>query len=213
MAVYETPQLVLVTNEPEHAPSGPLPLARYDAMCRAIVEAHRVDEAKEFRDKAMALAVYARQAQDSEAERRCCEIRLRAERRAGALLREREMAKGGQPFQAIPRGARGVETLAELGISYDQSAQWQKVAAMPAPEFEAAVAAVAMPTIGRSAYGPQPPHAVHRQQRMGDADCTNRSGPHCIWRCHRPRPGEQRRGATAHPSKAVLHAGGRRARP
>ena len=136
MAVYEASQLVLVTSELEHAPSSPLPLARYDAMCRALVEAHRVDEAKEIRDKAMALAVYARQAKDSEAERRCCEIRLRAERRAGELLREREMAKGGQ---ATPRGPRGVETLAELGISYDQSAQWQKVAAMAAPEFEAAM--------------------------------------------------------------------------
>jgi DNA N-6-adenine-methyltransferase Dam len=165
-------QLVLVTNKPEHERGGSLPLARYDAMCRAIVEAHRVDEAKEIRDKAMALAVYARQAKDTEAERRCCEIRLRAERRAGELLREREMARGGQPFQATARGARGVETLAELGISYGQSAQWQKVAAMSAPKFEAAVAAVAMPTIGAVLAA-----SNHRTQCTGDTEWVTPTEP------------------------------------
>jgi hypothetical protein len=35
-----------------------------------------------------------RQAENVEAERRCCEIRLRAERKAGELLRQTEQAKG-----------------------------------------------------------------------------------------------------------------------
>lgn len=56
------------------------PIARYDAMCRAIAEAHAVDEVKDLRDKAAALQAYARMADNREAETRCAEIRIRAER-------------------------------------------------------------------------------------------------------------------------------------
>ena len=34
-------------------------LVRYDAMCRAIEQAYRIDEVKDIRDKAMALEAYA----------------------------------------------------------------------------------------------------------------------------------------------------------
>ncbi len=63
-------------------------LVRYQAMCKAIADCHSVDEVKGLRDKAKALEVYAQQAQNFEAERKACEIRIRAERRAGELLRE-----------------------------------------------------------------------------------------------------------------------------
>src|SRR5712692_4367740 len=62
-------------------------LARYDAMCTAIAACHRVDEAKEIRDQAKALEVYAHEALNTEAERKAIEIRIRAERRAGKLLK------------------------------------------------------------------------------------------------------------------------------
>jgi hypothetical protein len=58
-------------------------LVRYDAMCRAIDAAYEVDEAKAIRDQAIALEVYARQASNTEAERKASKIRLRAERKAG----------------------------------------------------------------------------------------------------------------------------------
>lgn len=54
-------------------------LVRYDAMCRAIESAYAVDEVKDIRDQAIALETYARQAHNVEAERKACEIRLRAE--------------------------------------------------------------------------------------------------------------------------------------
>lgn len=120
-------------------------LARYDAMCRAIEAAHEVDEVKDIRDKAVALEHYARQAQNTDAERRACEIRLRAERKAGQLLAK-------MPKQ---HGARGVgkrvestdaTPLSQLGISRDQSSQWQRLGAMPQGEFEVAIGAAAMPT-------------------------------------------------------------------
>jgi hypothetical protein len=75
----------------------PSSLARYDAMCRAIEAAYKVDEVKDIRDQAIALEVYARQAHNTEAERKACEIRLRAERKAGPLSKELERSPGGRP--------------------------------------------------------------------------------------------------------------------
>jgi hypothetical protein len=116
-------------------------LVRYDAMCRAIAEAYKVDEVKDIRDKALAIEMYARQANNTDAETQACEIRLRAERKAGQLLKEIEKAKGGRPSQTT-RPTRGVsaKTLADYGISHDQSAQWQKLADVPDDQFEASLA-------------------------------------------------------------------------
>src|SRR5262245_9154556 len=61
-------------------------MVRYDAMVHAIAECHRLDEVKDLHDKALALQLYAKQAKNVEAERKACEIRLRAERRAGELM-------------------------------------------------------------------------------------------------------------------------------
>ena len=57
-----------------------------DAMCQAIDAAFDVDEVKVIRDNAVAMEVYFRLAKNTEAERRACEIRLRAERKGGKLL-------------------------------------------------------------------------------------------------------------------------------
>jgi hypothetical protein len=69
-------------------------LIRYDSMCQSIAAAYEVDEVKDIRDRAAALEHYARQAHNIEAERQCCEIRLRAERKAGQLLAAMDKAKG-----------------------------------------------------------------------------------------------------------------------
>jgi hypothetical protein len=120
------------------------PLALYDAMCAAIAEAYEVDEVKDIRDKAMAFEVYARQAQNVDAETQACRIRLRAERKAGELLKQIEKAKGAaQPGTSrgttpSPDG-RASPTLAEMGVSYRQASNWQQLAAIPEDQFEAAL--------------------------------------------------------------------------
>ena len=59
---------------------------------------------------------YARLAQDPQNERLACDIRLRAERKAGQLLRDIERAERGRPEKTSNRA-----TLSDLGISRDQS--------------------------------------------------------------------------------------------
>jgi hypothetical protein len=69
-------------------------------MCSAIAVCSRVDEAKEIRDKARALEVYAKPSAEQGGERKAAEIRLRA----GQLLRDDHL-RGGQ-FPASPKIAR-----------------------------------------------------------------------------------------------------------
>jgi hypothetical protein len=123
-------------------------LVKYDAMCRAIDAAYKVDEVKEIRNKAVALEHYARQAKNVEAERLACEIRLRAERRAGQLLASMEKAKGAlKRGQELPRSnGTTTEVLRDLGISEDQSSKWQKVAAVPQRSFDEALQQAERPT-------------------------------------------------------------------
>src|SRR5215472_5983010 len=117
-------------------------LVRYDAMCRAIDAAHKVDEVKDIRDKAVALEHYARQARNTDAERRACEIRLRAERKAGQLLTKMPKADGAREpgtKRGTTRSPDGTASLEELGISKNQSSQWQKLGKMPQREFDLAI--------------------------------------------------------------------------
>jgi hypothetical protein len=79
-------------------------LMRYDAMCTAIDRAYEVDEVKDIHDKAVALEAYFRQAKNPEPERRACEIRLRAERKAGLLVPSRADKASATPWRAGWRG-------------------------------------------------------------------------------------------------------------
>jgi hypothetical protein len=94
-------------------------------------------------------AAYARQAQDRDLITWATEIKLRAERRVGELLWEtakteqRQTAAKGRPEKASSRGDASVPTLKTLGITRDQSSDWQRLAALPAPEFERRLAAAA----------------------------------------------------------------------
>ena len=115
-------------------------LVKYDAMCRAIDDAQEIPEIKEIRDKAVALEMYFRIAKNPAPERAACNIRIRAERKAGILLRAREKAKGtlkrGKDLPRSDGTTTGPETLGDLGISKDQSANWQKMSEIDEEAFE-----------------------------------------------------------------------------
>jgi hypothetical protein len=120
-------------------------LAKYEAARGALAECKSVDEVKGWADRAAATQAYARMAKDKGLEVDAAEIRIRAERRLGEMLREQKVSGG------MATGAKGIgksavvandrtPTLSELGVSKDLSARAQKIAAVPEPEFEAEVA-------------------------------------------------------------------------
>lgn len=119
-------------------------LVRYDEAKRAVAEYKTVDEVKDFRDKALAIEAYAKQANDFDLERDAAIARVRAERRCGQLLLETEKAKprGDNQYAKVDRSHQSTEapkTLAEMGVTKDQSSKWQQLARVPEREFEEAV--------------------------------------------------------------------------
>jgi hypothetical protein len=114
-------------------------LVKYEAARHALQVARSVDEVKNVRDKAQAAALYARQANDTELIDIASEIKLRAERRAGEMLKEmREQdarQKPGGGYQTS-NATMFAPALKDLGISRDESSQWQRVAEVPEKAFE-----------------------------------------------------------------------------
>jgi DNA modification methylase len=119
----------------ELSPAEPAPLRRLEDAVQLLAAARSVDEVKNIRDMAEAARVYAREAQlGLEAQNHAAEIKLRAERRAGELLRELPRHEGNrygrrEPLQPAP-------TLEELGLSRSQSHRYQAVASIPERLFE-----------------------------------------------------------------------------
>jgi len=118
-------------------------LVRYDAACRALKEARRVDEVKDIRDKAVAMAAYAKQAQNHDLEADAVEIRMRATRRLDELRREQRETVG---LSAGTRGSRvkGARvdekpTLASQGIGKNLAQQARVLGKLSDEGFEKAV--------------------------------------------------------------------------
>lgn len=118
-------------------------LVRYDAACKALAEAKAVDEVKKIRDVAEAMRAYARQAKNKQLEIDAAEIRIRAERRIGELIKEQDESIGLNKGQ-LRRGSEldprdDKPTLAEAGIDKHLADRARKLAAVPETEFEGMV--------------------------------------------------------------------------
>lgn len=105
-------------------------LVRYEQARHALQVAVTVDEAKDIRDKAAALAAYARQKNDVEMERWVAEIKLRAITRIGEISRELEEAPGLRTDKPLAsNGKRSkAETLKAAGISTSAAHRAEKLA-------------------------------------------------------------------------------------
>lgn len=88
------------------------------------------------RDKAEAMAAYARQAKDSDLIQYATEIKVRAERRCGELLATTVQHGGDRKTES----RSNAPTLIDMGLTRDESSRYQQLAAMPAEHFETAVA-------------------------------------------------------------------------
>lgn len=123
-------------------------LIKYDAACRALAECKAVDEVQTWANKAAAMQAYGRMAKDKTLELDASEIRIRAERRLGELMKLQRETVG------VNTGARGTgsnqhevrviekpapPTLAQAGIDKNQADRARKLAAVPEDEFEAAL--------------------------------------------------------------------------
>ena len=106
------------------------PLTRYENACRALAEARSVDEVKDVRDKAIAMAAYARQARNRDLEADAIEIRLRATRRLDQLRQAQKatvgLNEGGRPRTTGVSDTPVVPTLASQGIDKNLAKQARK---------------------------------------------------------------------------------------
>ncbi|MBR1206983.1 MULTISPECIES: MT-A70 family methyltransferase [unclassified Bradyrhizobium] len=126
-------------------------LVRYEAACRALAEAVAADEVMTIRDQAEALRLASKVAKNLDLEVQAGNIRFRAERRLGELIKAQKETVGlnrGRAGAGRPRlGSSDQEqpksddrpTLAEAGIDRKLSSKAQRLAAMDAAEFEAAL--------------------------------------------------------------------------
>jgi N6-adenosine-specific RNA methylase IME4 len=125
-------------------------LVRYDAACRAIAAAKRIDEAKAIRDKAVAMAAYARQAKNKDLEADAVEIRMRATRRLDQLRQAQKetvgLASGGEhgrrrKIDGVRKTPSNIHaTLASQGVDKNLAKQARTLGALSNEQFEQAVA-------------------------------------------------------------------------
>lgn len=127
--------------------------ATYEQAKAALANCARIDECKDWADKAAALASYAKQADDDEMMKMAVRVRDRAIRRAGELLKQVEPAKNQHDAGARDGGGPSSRKDAgkNAGMSERQVKTALRVANVPEAEFERQVESRYPPTVSKLA--------------------------------------------------------------
>lgn len=116
-------------------------LIHFERARAALEKASRVDEAKDIRDKAEAARAYAKQVGLSlELQNKCCELKLRAERKLGQILAKTPRQRPGEYKRS--QDATVSPSLKALGITKSQSSRWQTLARLPKRAFDGHICAI-----------------------------------------------------------------------
>lgn len=126
----------------------------YDRAKTALAECSRIDECKNWADKAAALASYARQSKDDSLRKMAERIQARAIRRAGEILKQIVPQKG-KRTDIIPMGGDSPMSRKDAGddagMSDDQRKNALRVASIPDEEFNNMVESETPPTVTKLA--------------------------------------------------------------
>jgi hypothetical protein len=128
---------------------APLP-ATYEKAKATLAACVRIDECKDWHDKAAALASYAKQAKDDELRQMAVRIQARAIHRAGELLKEIEPGQGARDGKRqegdLPPLTR-TQAAENAGLSEHQRKTALRIAGLSREEFESAIESFSPPTI------------------------------------------------------------------
>lgn len=148
-----------------------------------LAEAKTFEDFKSIRDKAEAARLYAKSAKlGLEIQIHAAELKLECERRAGALISQIELSRGGRPGRK--NQSQVATSLEDLGINKSQSSRWQDEARLPDGEYQAYVAACR--AAGRE---PTSQGLLKRSRKFSGKELTR---------------GQHRRSKKKHPSKSAV---------
>jgi len=168
--------------------SAPLPKL-YEQARTSLEKCARIDECEDWRNKADALASYAKQSQDRSLFEYARRIALRATKRAGVLLKQVESMQRTNLGPATTQGSGRYAAGKDAGLSARKIKEAVRVANVPAGEFERLTESRDPPTVkamailGTKASEWKPPKnfaaatkilgAMRRlSEQIGDADAT-----------------------------------------
>jgi len=125
----------------------------YSEARNALAKCARIDECKNWADRAAALASYAKQADDDQLLNNAKRIKARAIDRIGELAEEIPPSRGRQPEngETHPRFTRS-QAARDAGISQDQLKTALRVHNVPRDEFERQVESDNPPAQGITQY-------------------------------------------------------------
>src|SRR5258708_5807123 len=115
-------------------------LILYNSACTALAKARSLLDVKDVADKASAIKEYGRLANDRSLELNAAELRIRAERRLGEMLKATERHRGGRPETGTDKEPVSTPRLEDIGIDKKLSSRAQKLASISDRAIEARIA-------------------------------------------------------------------------